>query len=115
MQLRFDRGTLVLGATDTEVAALQSPHFTWDPRVRVWRAPAFRHAEILAQARTRGVRILDGVRTPDAAPPVRPPELRPYQEDALVAWELQHRRGCVALPTGSGKTLVAVAAMARAR
>jgi superfamily II DNA or RNA helicase len=39
--------------------------------------------------------------------------LRPYQEAALSAWELAHRRGVVALPTGSGKTRLALAAMCR--
>jgi superfamily II DNA or RNA helicase len=42
-------------------------------------------------------------------------DLRPYQEAALSAWELAHRRGVVALPTGSGKTRLALAAMQRTR
>jgi superfamily II DNA or RNA helicase len=43
-----------------------------------------------------------------------PIELRPYQEAALWAWELAQRRALVVLPTGSGKTRLALAAMARA-
>src|SRR4051812_8019401 len=39
--------------------------------------------------------------------------LRSYQEAALNGWELAGRRGVVVLPTGSGKTLLALAAMAR--
>jgi superfamily II DNA or RNA helicase len=39
-------------------------------------------------------------------------ELRPYQAAALAAWELADRRGLVVLPTGSGKTRLALAAMA---
>src|SRR3989475_8739468 len=42
-------------------------------------------------------------------------DLRPYQEAALSAWELGQRRGVVALPTGSGKTRLALAAMHRTR
>ena len=38
--------------------------------------------------------------------------LRPYQQSALMAWELAGRRGTVVLPTGSGKTRVALAAIA---
>jgi len=41
--------------------------------------------------------------------------LRPYQAAALWAWELAKRRGVVALPTGSGKTRIALAAMAKTR
>mgnify|MGYP003693684303 FL=1 len=37
--------------------------------------------------------------------------LRSYQQAALSAWELGHHRGIVALPTGSGKTRVALAAI----
>ena len=40
-------------------------------------------------------------------------QLRDYQEEALRAWEERGRRGVIALPTGAGKTVVAIAAMAR--
>jgi superfamily II DNA or RNA helicase len=39
-------------------------------------------------------------------------DLRPYQDAALGAWKLAGRRGVVVLPTGGGKTRVAVGAMA---
>lgn len=39
-------------------------------------------------------------------------ELRPYQAAALAAWDLADRRGLIVLPTGSGKTRLALAAMA---
>jgi superfamily II DNA or RNA helicase len=39
-------------------------------------------------------------------------ELRPYQRAALAAWDVVGRRGLVSLPTGSGKTQVALAAIA---
>ena len=41
------------------------------------------------------------------------PSLRPYQDAALVAWELAERRGVVVLPTGAGKTRVGIAALQR--
>jgi superfamily II DNA or RNA helicase len=37
--------------------------------------------------------------------------LRPYQRAALLSWELSGRRGTIVLPTGSGKTQVAIAAL----
>ncbi len=42
----------------------------------------------------------------------RLPELRWYQTTALARWKAAGRRGVIALPTGSGKTLVAIAAIA---
>jgi superfamily II DNA or RNA helicase len=40
-------------------------------------------------------------------------ELRPYQDAALSAWDRAGRRGIVALPTGSGKTRLAIDAIRR--
>ncbi len=39
-------------------------------------------------------------------------ELRPYQVEALEAWRRNKYRGVIALPTGAGKTIVALAAIA---
>src|SRR5262249_6758830 len=43
------------------------------------------------------------------------PTLRPYQEQAVEGWFAFGRRGIVCLPTGSGKTRVAIAALAALR
>jgi superfamily II DNA or RNA helicase len=37
--------------------------------------------------------------------------LRTYQKEALKNWSLEHRRGCVILPTGAGKTIIGLKAM----
>ena len=39
-------------------------------------------------------------------------QLRPYQREALEAWMANKMRGVIALPTGAGKTIVALAAIA---
>lgn len=86
----------------------------WDPRVHAHRAPARRHLDLKRWLHANGVRFLDIAARPRS---VREAwcsvDLRPYQEAALSAWELAHRRGVIALPTGSGKTRVALAAMQR--
>ena len=46
-------------------------------------------------------------------PGLRPTDLRPYQEAALSAWAMADRRGVTVLPTGSGKTRLAIAAITR--
>jgi superfamily II DNA or RNA helicase len=70
----------------------------------------------VAELRQRGVRFVDEVAHPSATPKTATVEidLRPYQEAACAAWELGSRRGVAVLPTGSGKTRLAIAAMARA-
>ena len=52
-------------------------------------------------------------RTPRALSVGRTP--REYQTEALQSWESQGRKGCVILPTGAGKTYVAMLAIQSAQ
>src|SRR2546425_4264367 len=114
VKLLFDRGTILLADPSKNLNLADAPGVLWDPRVRVHRAPASRYPALKRWLLEAGARFQD------TTPPLRPfPEawsdvdLRPYQEAALSAWELGHHRGVVALPTGSGKTRLALAAMHR--
>jgi superfamily II DNA or RNA helicase len=112
MRLTYDRGTLLI-VGDLE-GAEKLPGVLWDPRVRTWRAPAFRYPDLVRILAGRRVGLQDEVRPRLASPPrVEPPGLRPYQAAAVSAWELAGRRGIIALPTGSGKTRTAIAVIAR--
>ncbi|HYQ17919.1 MAG TPA: DEAD/DEAH box helicase family protein, partial [Polyangiaceae bacterium] len=113
MRLLFDHGTLVLAeAPDLRLDFV--PGLVWDPRVALFRAPAFRYAEVRAALGARGLRCVDEVSAPRAPEPApwQDVPLRPYQRAALLAWELAEQRGLVVMPTGSGKTRVALGAMA---
>ena len=114
LHIRFDRGTLLLRTPDSEGSTL--PGVIWDARVSSWRAAAYHYASILSDARARGLEIADDVQARLSCGTVtwKPPPLRSYQEDALRAWRGLGARGLVILPTGSGKTRVAIAAMAGA-
>jgi superfamily II DNA or RNA helicase len=97
-----------------DLRAESIPGLLWDPRVGLWRAPAYRYAEIMEALRRRRFPVRDEV-LPTGRPapgPWRPIELRPYQQAAALAWEQAGRRGVVVLPTGSGKTRVATAVLA---
>ncbi|MGH7613483.1 MAG: DEAD/DEAH box helicase family protein, partial [Gemmatimonadales bacterium] len=113
MQLLFDRGTILL--EDPPEGDLRNvPGVLWDPRVRAHRAPAFLYPRLKHELARRGLCFTDRVCVRAPGPEAwSPPELRPYQDAALAAWELAGRRGILALPTGSGKTIVAIAAMSR--
>jgi superfamily II DNA or RNA helicase len=37
--------------------------------------------------------------------------LRDYQKDALESWLSQNKKGCIILPTGAGKTVIAIKAI----
>jgi superfamily II DNA or RNA helicase len=116
VRLLFDHGTLVLAEPpDTPLDFV--PGLLWDDRVALFRAPAYRYPDIGQALGGRRVPFRDEVQPhlKSALAAFEPVELRPYQQAATLSWELAGRRGVVVLPTGSGKTRVALAAMAAVR
>jgi len=113
MRIRFDRGTVVLEAETRGEDPAQIPGAAWDPEVRAWRVPAERHRELVVRLADEHVRVSDMIEPARIDGAWRLPALRWYQETALARWEANARRGVLALPTGSGKTIVALAAIAR--
>jgi len=124
MRLTFDDGTLVL-----EDAPDSVPYAEWDDRVdeyrtqayryhdlRQWAAPSSRDQQTLAQATMAGDSFGDDARSYSdlALSPAVAIEPRDYQQAALEAWIDHDRRGSVVLPTGSGKTFLAIQAIADA-
>lgn len=116
VRLTFDRGTLLIDEPPEGLDIASLPEVHWDARVNRYRAPACHAYRIASEIRRRGFAITESPR-PTLVPPTgfRPVELRPYQQAALEAWRLAGRRGLVALPTGSGKTQVALGAIAATR
>jgi superfamily II DNA or RNA helicase len=116
VRLVFDRGTLLLADLPAGFQAGALRGVLWDARVGAFRAPARLAYALASELRRRGVPI-EAQPCPGLAPPsgFRPFELRPYQEAALTAWRQAGRRGQVVLPTGSGKTRIALHAIATTR
>lgn len=108
-QIRYDAGTLVIAAS----GRLELSEVEWDARIGAWRACASDWDRVAESLRADGWKV-DARPAPRPLPGVATPILRPYQEAALRAWELAGRRGIVVLPTGAGKTHLALGAMARA-
>jgi len=105
--LRFDRGTLVL---DGLSVGEEPPGFTWDGRIDRPRGDALLYREVVLDWHRSGQPWQDDARAYGKLEDLehrtdRTP--RDYQEAALEAWRARGRRGCVVLPTGSGKTYVA--------
>lgn len=116
MRLTFEHGTVVVSEPpDLDLGF--APGLMWDPRVELWRAPARFHSDLVRALRAKKLPLDDRVRPRPSPrmPEWTTPELRPYQKGALMAWALAERRGLVVLPTGAGKTRVAVAALAELR
>jgi superfamily II DNA or RNA helicase len=114
MRLIFDRGTLVLHGNPADAGSL--PGVLWDPRVQAWRAPACYYGMLCQELSRRYPGFHDEARPKLVdAPPIPFPELRPYQAAAVASWEFAGKRGIIALPTGSGKTRTAIAAISKSR
>jgi superfamily II DNA or RNA helicase len=117
-RLVFDRGTLVLAGAPAprpdEPRGSELPGMLFDPRIDGFRAPAYFYADLAAALADRASAPRDSVLEDAACEDWRDVDLRPYQQAALLAWRLSGSRGVVVLPTGSGKTRVALAAMAAA-
>ncbi len=112
VELSFNRGTLLLRGVRSR------PGWEFDPRVGCLRTHAIDYASARAGLlREFGPRFRDNLRAAVRVhwPRIEPIELRPEQSAAVAAWEAAGGRGLVVMPTGTGKTEVALAAMTRTR
>lgn len=121
LTLSFDQGTLLLDAydhKDSHKGLIIPPGFTWDERVKSWRAEAYRYGDTVLWLRQNSIPYRDKARRYDPrAIRLRPDktlQLFDYQEQAIEAWQLMDQRGIVVLPTGAGKTVVALKAISLA-
>ena len=115
LQVYFDLGTIVLegaqGVFD-RLQELKELHF--DKRTLQWRLPANAYRELVTLCRKESIELVDKVRAYETldlnlAQPIIP---REHQSLALEAWQKTGGLGVVSLPTGAGKTILAVLAIA---
>ena len=118
IHLSYDSGTLLATATNGETPP---EPFVWDGRTEQWRAPANAYRETVLALRESSIPHKDGAAdfeklSLESRVSMEP---RPYQREALAAWRRgtdasPGLRGVVVLPTGAGKTAVAVRAIEKA-
>jgi superfamily II DNA or RNA helicase len=115
--LSFVGGTLVLEGVDRDARARLFPStpWVWDPRAGVWRCDAREYAAARSQLDQSGASFEDRVPQwrPIRWPRVRIHALRREQEAAVAAWQ-KTRQGVIVMPSGTGKTEVALRIMADA-
>jgi len=108
---RFADGTIRLDG-DLDPAAADALPVAFDDRSGTLRAPAHRYAALRDALDAAGIDYEDRVFDLPTLDLSTTYDLRNYQSAALAAWTDADRRGILELPTGSGKTVVAVRAMA---
>jgi superfamily II DNA or RNA helicase len=115
VELAFDGGTLRLSGPDPELLA-RLPGCRFDPRSQTIRAEARAYRSLVEHLRRQRIPYRDEARAYGVTSwPLRTSrDPFPHQTEALAAWWSTGGRGVVVLPTGTGKTHVAVLAIHRA-
>ena len=109
IELSYESGTLLAsGGKPPEP-------FVWDKRTEQWRAPAGAYREISLKLRDSDTPYRDRAASFEKISLESRVAMEPrqYQREALNAWRREELRGVVVLPTGAGKTAVAVRAIER--
>ena len=107
LELTFESGTIRVSGTPPA----DLPGVERDERSQSARAPAYRYVDLVDALDERGVEYADRVGPFPSLSLSTTYDLREYQQSALDAWRAAGDRGCLELPTGSGKTVIGIAAM----
>jgi len=111
--LRFDRGSLLAEGFAPGGDPRLPPLAVWDARVGAYRALGLHYRALVRHLVHGGVAFRDAARAFGEVQPGRAPAMPyPHQRAALTAWS-RGKRGMVELPTGAGKTHVALLALAQ--
>ena len=115
IKLFFDAGTLLLETEAPEKLPLKVLSLLKsDQRTGSFRARACDYSEIVLALLENGHQLCDQAKGFSPLTHLQMQEklvLRPHQQQALEAWKKHNCRGVAALPTGSGKTILAVQAV----
>lgn len=108
----FDKGTIVVENLAKDYETL-FPYLKWDNRIQKYRAQAFYYRDFILSLRSQQLSYIDHAKnfSPCALPLQEKIIPRQHQTDALNAWLKKGSKGVVVLPTGAGKTILAVLAI----
>lgn len=114
-ELRFEQGTLTLSgwAPAAVEKVFGKSIWSWDFRSQTWRAPAIAYPQLahtLGEKSVGTTNLVEQWQTVNWAH-INLPDLRDEQRLAVESWMKSHR-GLIVMPTGTGKTEVALRIMA---
>lgn len=105
MHLHYYKGTIHIEGE------YHIPNTSWDERSQNYRAQAIHYRDIIQYLTTSHIEYIDDVLHLIPCPEIKfSIKLREYQREALSHW-LKSKKGVAVLPTGSGKTMIALKAM----
>jgi superfamily II DNA or RNA helicase len=121
-QITYQEGTLVFsGLSDASMTSLITSSsdllpraVKWDERAKEWRSEARAYRDVMLVSQKIGLSFTDKVRQYEKLPLPLKNKIEPriHQSAALDAWNQAGRLGVVSLPTGAGKTILAMMAIA---
>lgn len=104
--LYYDKGSIVISGIN------QIPYSVIDPRTNQLRALALHYQDIITYLQNSGIQYEDNVMELIPIQNLRIENinlsLRAYQKKAIENWVKAGKKGCIILPTGSGKTIIAI-------
>jgi len=104
--LSYDKGSIVISGIN------QIPYSVIDPRTNQLRALALHYQDIITYLQNSGIQYDDNVMELIPIQNLRIENinlsLRAYQKKAIENWIKAGKKGCIILPTGSGKTIIAI-------
>lgn len=114
--LDFDAGTLVLGGSIPSWVP-ENSWVVWDSRESVFRAEGKRYRDLVSLAQENKSKLRDNARAYRKLNLTLQTDRKPFphQSEAVEQWWSSGAMGLVVLPTGTGKTFVAILAMLRAQ
>lgn len=112
--VRYHQGTVVVDHLTDDQRALLGSAIMKDPRTFEWRGEGRRYREIVLAFHEAKIAVQDDARQYEKISLTLKEAIVPrkHQSEALTAWSEQGRCGVVSLPTGAGKTILAMMVMA---
>lgn len=112
VRLAYDRGTVLVTGGPADFAYPSLPGVLFDPRTSLYRAQGRHYRAIVEHLMREKIPYVDEARgwaNESAGWKLKTDRVpHPHQSEALAAWWQAGRRGTVVLPTGTGKTFVAM-------
>ena len=106
--MKYDKGSITISGP-THI-----PYTIFDPRTNQLRAQGLFYSNIISFLKESGIeyedRVMDIIPTPSLIISNSNIELslRTYQKKAIENWVKAGKKGSIVLPTGSGKTIIAI-------
>ena len=112
--IKFEQGSLVLENFKNPSEIIDNELVQFDERTLQYRAYANIYRDLILQCKKMNIRIDDQAKAYQCLENLKLKqaiEPRVHQEKALKAWLEAKKKGVVSLPTGAGKTILAVLAI----